>query len=389
MDTTPVIVEAVRTTSGKGKIGGELSGVHAATLLATVLDELVTRAGVGPAVVDDVIAGCVTQGGEQGGNVARSAILAAGFPEQVPGTTVDRQCGSSQQAVHFAAQGVAAGAYDVAIACGVELMSRTPMFSQYADSDPYGPQVAERYAPGLVQQGVSAELLARDYGFTRGELDAYAAESHRRAAATWDEGGFDREVISVNGSVRDETVRAGTTVERLAQLPVAFADPGAEARFGPLDWKVTAGNASPYTDGASGVLIMSADAARRLGVRPRAAFRAFAVVGDDPLRMLRGVVPATEAALKRGGLSVGDIDTYEVNEAFAPVPMLWARDLGVDHDRLNPRGGAIALGHPLGASGTRLMTTLLHELEDTDKTLGLQTMCEAGGMANATIIERL
>jgi acetyl-CoA acyltransferase len=389
VDTTPVIVEAVRTTSGKGKLGGGLSGVHAADLLAAVLQQLVARTGIDAGNVDDVIAGCVTQGGEQGGNIARSAVLAAGFPEHVPGTSVDRQCGSSQQAVHFAAQGVAAGAYDVVIACGVELMSRTPMFSQYGKKDPYGPGVATRYRPGLVQQGLSAELLCRDYGFARADLDAFAAESHRRAAATWDAGGFDRETIAVNGATRDETVRPGTTIERLAQLPPAFRDPGAEQRFGPIDWMITAGNASPYTDGASGLLIMSMDAAKRLGLRPRAKFKAFSVVGDDPIRMLRGVVPATESVLKRARMAPADIDYFEVNEAFAPVPMLWARDIGVEGERLNPRGGAIALGHPLGASGTRLMTTLLHELEDGDKTFGLQTMCEAGGMANATIIERV
>lgn len=389
MDTTPVIVEAVRTTSGKGKKGGGLSDVHAADLLGAVLTELLDRVSLDAGRVDDVIAGCVTQGGEQAGNVARSAVLAAGFPEHVPGTTVDRQCGSSQQAVHFAAQGVAAGAYDVVIACGVELMSRTPMFSQYGEHDPHGPRVAERYSPGLVQQGVSAELLTRDAGFTRLQLDEYAAESHRRAAAAWAAGEFDREVVRMNERDRDETVREGTSTERLAQLPVAFKDPAVEQRFGPIDWKITAGNASPYTDGASGVLIMSLEASRRFGLRPRARFRSFSVVGDDPVRMLRAILPATELALKRSGMSLRDIDTFEVNEAFASVPMLWAKELDVDHDRLNPRGGAIALGHPLGASGTRLLTTLLHQLEDNDETLGLQTMCEAGGMANATIIERV
>ncbi|WP_432937299.1 thiolase family protein [Kribbella sp. CA-253562] len=389
MDTTPVIVEAVRTTSGKGKPGGALSDRHAADLLADVLTELVNRSGVDPGAVDDVIAGCVTQGGEQAGNIARSAVLAAGFPEHVPGTTVDRQCGSSQQAVHFAAQGIAAGAYDVVIAGGVELMSRTPMFSQYGDHDPYGPRVAARYSPGLIQQGLSAELLAREYGFSRLELDEFAAESHRRAALTWEQGGFARETISPGGGRGDETVRAGTTVEKLATLPPAFADPSVLQRFGALDWKVTAGNSSPYTDGASGILLMSRSAAERFGLRPRARFLGYAVVGDDPVRMLRGIVPATKKVLDRARLAVSDIDSFEVNEAFAVVPMLWARELKVDHDRLNPRGGAIALGHPLGASGTRLMTTLLHELEDSGKTLGLQTMCEAGGTANATVIERL
>lgn len=388
--TTPVIVEAVRTTSGKGKAGGTLSHLHAADLLADVISGLIVRAGIDPVLVDDVIAGCVTQGGEQGGNIARTAVLAAGFPETVPGTTVDRQCGSSLQAVSFAAAGIAAGLYDIVVACGVELMSRTPMFSQYTDHDPFGPRVAARYAPGLVEQGISAELLARDYGFTREELDAYAVESHRRAAYTWAEGGFDREILDLGGKgLWDATIRAETTREKLSRLEPAFADASVAERFGPIDWKITAGNASPYTDGASAVLLMSGAAAERLGLRARARFRSMAVIGDDPVRMLRGVVPATELALKKAGMSTADIDTFEVNEAFAPVPMLWARDLDVDQDRLNPRGGAISLGHPLGASGTRLLTTLLHELEDRDKTLGLQTMCEAGGMANATIIERL
>jgi acetyl-CoA acyltransferase len=389
MDNIPVIVEAVRTPSGKGKVGGALSGHHAADLLASVLSELLERTGLPPANVDDVIAGCVTQGGEQGGNVARSAVLAANFPEHVPGTTVDRQCGSSQQAVHFAAQGIAAGAYDVAIACGVELMSRTPMFSQYGIHDPYGPQVRARYSPGLVQQGISAELLSREYGYTRDELDTFAAESHRRAAEAAASGAFDREILPIAGVDTDETVRPGTTPERLGQLPVAFRDPAVEERFGPIDWKVTAGNASPFTDGAAGVLIMSRAAADRYGLRPRARFRSFSVIGDDPVRMLRAIVPATQQALDRAGMSIADIDSFEVNEAFAPVPLLWADELKVDRERLNPRGGAIALGHPLGASGTRLMTTLLHQLEDNDQTLGLQTMCEAGGMANATIIERI
>jgi acetyl-CoA acyltransferase len=387
--TTPVLVEAVRTVHGKGRAGGALAHVHAADLLAGVPTELVSRAGIDPGRVDDVIAGCVTQGGEQGGNIARCAVLAAGFPEQVPGTTVDRQCGSSQQALHFAAQGVAAGAYDVAIACGAELMSRTPMFSQYGPHDPWGPEVTKRYFPGLVPQGVSAELLAREYGLERAELDRYALESHRRAADTWRSGGFDRETVEMNGTDVDETVRGSTTLQQLAGLPAVFEDPAIESRFGPVDWKITAGNSSPLTDGASAVLIMSESTAESLGVRPRARFRSFAVAGDDPVRTLRAVVPATRTALERARLGTRDIDTFEVNEAFAPVPMLWSRELNVDDGRVNPRGGAIAIGHPLGASGTRLITTLIHELEDNDKSLGLVTMCEAGGMANATVIERL
>ncbi|MGW4202721.1 thiolase family protein [Streptomyces sp. NPDC004726] len=388
-DSEPVIVEAVRTTSGRGKPGGAWSHEHPVDLLATVLTEVVDRAGIDPGVVDDVIAGCVTQGAEQAGNVARSAVLAAGFPQHVPGTTVDRQCGSSQQAIHFAAQGIAAGSYDVAIACGVEMMSRVPMFSQYRGLDPYGPRVQQRFAPGLVPQGIAAELLVRDHGFTRAELDGLAVESHRRAAATWDSGGFDREVVVGSGPARDETVRDKSNPDGMAQLAPVFVEDEADRRFGGLDWSVTAGNSSPLSDGAAAVLLMSRAAAERLGCRPRAAFRSFAVVGDNPVTMLDAVVPATHAALRRAALAPSDIDSFEVNEAFAVVPLLWRRSLGIDPDRVNPRGGAIALGHPLGASGARLMTTLLHTLEDQDLTFGLQTMCEAGGMANATIIERV
>ncbi|MGW6458486.1 thiolase family protein [Streptomyces sp. NPDC055078] len=388
-DSEPVIVEAVRTTTGRGKPGGARSHEHPVDLLATVLTEVVDRAGIDPGVVDDVIAGCVTQGTEQAANVARSAVLAAGFPQHVPGTTVDRQCGSSQQAIHFAAQGIAARAYDVAIACGVEMMSRVPMFSQYGGLDPYGPRVRQRYAPGLVPQGIAAELLVRDHGFTRAELDSLAVESHRRAAATWESGGFDREVVAGSGPVRDETVRAESHPGGLAKLSPVFTEEGADRRFGGLDWSVTAGNSSPLSDGAAAVLLMSRAAADRLGCRPRAAFRSFAVVGHDPVTMLDAVVPATRAALRRAALTPSDIDSFEVNEAFAVVPLLWQRSLGIGPDRVNPRGGAIALGHPLGASGARLMTTLLHTLEDRDLTFGLQTMCEAGGMANATVIERV
>jgi acetyl-CoA acyltransferase len=389
MANSSFIVDAVRTVSGKGKRGGHLSGMHAVDLLGSTLRELVTRAGIEPGDVDDVIAGCVTQGGEQGGNIARNAVLSAGFPDTVPGTTVDRQCGSSQQALHFAAQGIAAGAYDIAIACGVEMMSRTPMFSQYQGQDTYGPTVQARYAPGLVAQGLSAEMLAVEYGLSRQALDAFAAESHRRAAQTWAEGGFDREVFRDHTGVEDETVRGGTTTAKLATLPPAFADEEAGRRFGIDEWRVTAGNSSPFTDGASAVLLMSQAAMDRYGLRPRASFRSFAVLGDDPVRMLRGVVPTTQLALKRAGLVADDVDLFEVNEAFATVPLLWMRDLQVDADRVNPRGGAIALGHPLGSSGTRVATTLLHAMEDKDKTLGLQVICEGGGMANAMVIERV
>lgn len=387
MEPQAVIVGAVRTPSGRGRLDGQLASMHPADLLAATLRELLKRTEVDPGSVDDVLAGCVTQGGEQGGNIARSAALAAGLPVTVPGTTIDRQCGSSQQALHFAAQAVMSGVQDVVVAAGIEMMSRVPMFSQYGGRDPYGRGLADRFPPGMIQQGLAGELLARDACLRRDELDAFAAESHRRAMAAWDAGAFDREVIGSLG--RDETVRPSTTADQLAALAPAFSDETAVARFGPIDWRLTAGNSSPLTDGAAAVLVMSPAAAASQGLRPRARLRSFAVVGDDPVLMLRAVVPATQKALRSAGLKARDVETYEVNEAFAPVPLFWQRELDVDEHRLNPRGGAIALGHPLGASGARLVTTLLHELEDADKTMGLVTMCEAGGMANATVLERV
>jgi acetyl-CoA acyltransferase len=390
---TAVIVDAVRTPAGKGKAGGALSGVHPVDLLATALAALVERNDLDPGVVDDVIAGCVSQAGEQAVNIARNAALAAGFPERVPGTTVDRQCGSSQQAAHFAAQGVIAGAYDVVVACGVESMSRAPMLSPLIGRDPYGLALAARYPGGLVAQGISAELVAARWGLSRRELDEYAVRSHRRAAEAAASGAFKSEVVPVQtgGGVvdTDETVRGGSTVEQLGGLRPSFVDEDAARRFPEIGWRVTAGNSSPLTDGASAVLIMSEARAVQLGLRPRARFHSFAVVGDDPVEMLTGVVPATAKVLDRGGLSVDDISAFEVNEAFACVPLAWQREVGVDDERLNVRGGAIALGHPLGASGTRLLTTLLGVLEDSGGRYGLQTMCEGGGMANATVIARL
>ncbi|MEW2395642.1 thiolase family protein [Streptomyces sp. NPDC046862] len=383
-----VIVDVVRTPSGKGKPGGALSGTHPVELLATVLSALLRRNKLDPDLVDDVIAGCVGQNGEQSLNIARNAVLAAGLPETVPATTVDRQCGSSQQAAHFAAQGVLAGAYDIAIACGVESMSRVPMFSAVQGSNPYAP-LASRYPDGLIQQGVSAELIAARWKIDRQELDAFAARSHRLAAATAASGGFDGEVVPVGGHETDETVRPTTTPQALAGLKPAFLDDATGRRFPEIDWRVTAGNSSPFTDGASAALIMSEDKAAALGLRPRARFHSFAVTGSDPLLMLTGVIPATVRVLERAGLAIDDIDAFEVNEAFAAVPLVWQRETGADPDRVNPRGGAIALGHPLGASGTRLLTTLVNHLEATGGRYGLQTMCEGGGMANATIIERL
>ncbi|MFF3567785.1 acetyl-CoA C-acyltransferase [Nocardia jiangxiensis] len=391
--TTAVIVDAIRTPSGKGKPGGQLSGIHPAALLSQVLTALVERNGIDPGIVDDVLGGCVGQVGEQAVNVTRSAVLGAGFPEHVPATTIDRQCGSSQQAAHFGAQGVIAGAYDVVIACGVESMSRIPMGTALMGADPYGPSVAARYPDGLVGQGISAELLAAKWKLDRDTLDEFSARSHARAATTAAAGGFDNEVVpvDVDGVVRrsDETVRPATTAAGLAALKPSFRDEVLHKRFPQIDWKITPGNSSPLTDGASAVLIMSEAKAGALGLQPKAWFHTFAVSGSNPLLMLDGVIPSTKRALERSGLSLDDLDAYEVNEAFAPVPLLWQREFGADPDRLNPRGGAIALGHPLGASGTRLLTTLVHHLQATGGRYGLQTMCEGGGMANATIIERI
>jgi acetyl-CoA acyltransferase len=391
--TTAVLVDAVRTPSGKGKPGGALSGIHPADLLATTIAALVERTGIDPGLVDDVIVGCVGQAGDQALNVARTATLTAGLPEHVPATTVDRQCGSSQQAVHFAAQGIIAGAYDVVIAGGVESMSRVPMSSAAGDGDPYGPLRA-RYPEGLPHQGIGAELIAARWKLDREELDEFSARSHQRAANTAAAGGFQREVVPVvrpDGTVHtiDETVRPGTTAEALAGLPSAFRDDAFSSRFPEIGWRITPGNSSPLTDGASAVLIMTEDKALALGLEPRARFHTFAVTGSDPLVMLDGIIPATRKVLERAGLSIEDIDAFEVNEAFAPVPLAWAREFNVDQDKLNPAGGAIALGHPLGSSGTRLLGTLLGHLERTGGRYGLQTMCEGGGMANATIIERL
>jgi acetyl-CoA acyltransferase len=388
---TAVIVDAVRTPAGKGKPGGALSGVHPTDLLAGTIEALLERTGLDPALVEDVIAGCAQQVGEQSGNIARHATLAAGLPEAVPATTINRQCGSSQQAAAFAAQGVMAGGYDVVIAAGVESMSSVPLGSSRPAST--GRRNAVRYPDGLVHQGISAELVAARWKLDRDELDAYSAQSHQRAAATAAAGGFDGELIPVATEAglvtADETVRASTTAATLAALRPSFRTEEMAARFPEIGWMITPGNSSPLTDGASAVLIMSEEAASRLGMAPRARFHAFSVTGDDPLLMLTGPIPATRKVLARSGLSLDDIDAYEVNEAFAPVPLAWAAEFGADPARLNPRGGAIALGHPLGSSGTRLLTTLLNHLEQTGGRYGLQTMCEAGGMANATIIERL
>jgi len=392
--SAPVIVEAVRTPMGKGKEGGALSSVHAVDLLATTLRAVVDRTGIDPGSVDDVLVGCVSQAGEQSATPGRQALLAAGFPEHVPSVSIERKCGSGQQAVDFAVQGVAAGAYDLVIAAGVESMSRVPMGSARMGADPFGPGVRARY-PRLVSQGLAAELVAQKWGLSRADLDEYSARSHARAAAVADAGGFDAEIISVttpDGTVvtRDETIRRGTTAEKLAGLKAAFENDANRALLPEIDeWMITAGNSSQITDGAGAILVTSEETARALGLRPRARILASAVVGDDPTLMLTGPIPATHKVLAKAGLSISDIDAIEVNEAFAPVPLAWQAEFGVAEDRLNPCGGAVALGHPLGASGVRLMTTLLHHLERTGGRYGLQTMCEAGGMANAAIIERL
>lgn len=388
-----VIVDVVRTPSGRGKPGGALSAVHPVDLAAGVLRSLLERNGLQSRQVDDVLMGCVSQIGDQSMNIARQAVLAAGFDETVPAATIDRQCGSSQQAAHFAAQGVIAGAYDIVIAAGVESMSRVPLGSSRAGGS-LAEGLARRYPEGLVNQGVSAELIAQKWDLDRGRLDAYAAESHRRAADAWSRGAFDSQVLPVlaggaDAVAFDETVRPGTTAEGLAGLAPAFRTDALAERFPDLDWRITAGTSSPLTDAASAVLIMSEERAVALGLTPRARFHAFAVVGDDPMLMLTGPIPATRRILDRTGLSIDDLDAYEVNEAFASVPLAWQRELGADPARLNPWGGAIALGHAVGASGTRLLGTLVSYLEATGGRYGLQTMCEGGGMANATVIERL
>ena len=384
-----VIIDAVRTPGGKRN--GQLSGWHPAALAAHVLKAIAERNNLDPSQVDDVVMGCVMQAGPQALNIARNAILAAGWPESVPGTTVDRQCGSSQQAMHFAAQGVMSGAYDVAIAAGVEVMSKVPMGASVVKGMdfPFPAEMNERYKDtGLPPQGIGADMIADEYGLTREDLDAFGALSQQRAEQATKDGKFKNEIIPVpytdedgNEQVmsQDEGIRPGTTPEKLGGLRPAFKDDG----------KITAGNSSQISDGASAVLIMSAEKARELGLTPRAKFHSFALAGTDPVTMLKGPIPATEKILKRSGLQIEDIDRFEVNEAFASVVLAWQKECGADMDRVNVNGGAIALGHPLGCSGTKLMSTLLNELEHADGKYGMQVMCEGGGMANATIIEKL
>ncbi len=383
-----VIVEAVRTAIGRRN--GRLKDWHPVDLQAQVLAALVQRTGLDPALVDDVIIGCVSQVGEQSLNVGRNAVLAAGFPESVPGTTVDRQCGSSQQAIHFAAQGVISGAYDIAIASGVEVMTRVPMGSSYAQGPgaPFGSQMIHRYDNKLVHQGISADMIAHKWELSRENLDAFSLESHRRAAQATAEGRFSSQIVPItikneDGSSsifdRDEGIRADTSLEKLASLKPAFKPDGL----------ITAGNSSQISDGAAAVLIMERGTAERLGLRPRARFVSFSVAGDNPIFMLTAPIPATAKVLARAGLTLDQIDLVEINEAFASVVLAWQHETGADLRRVNVNGGAVAVGHPLGASGARLTTVLLHELERSGGRYGLQTICEGGGMANGMIIERI
>jgi acetyl-CoA acyltransferase len=371
-----VVVEAVRTPVGRRN--GAYAGTHPAELAAAVLTALVERTGIDPARVDDVILGCVSAVGDQAANIARTAWLAAGLPEEVPATTIDRQCGSSQQAVHFAAQGVIAGAYDLVVAGGVENMTRVPLGCSTGDGAPYAP-LAARYGDRLVPQGVSAELIADKWSISREELDAYALASHQRAAAAQDAGWLDAHLVRVGPLERDEGVRRDTSAERLAGLKPAFRPDG----------RVTAGNSSQISDGASALLIAERAIAEALGLRPLARVAGFALAGADPIMMLTAVIPATVKLLERTGRTLADLDLIEVNEAFASVVLAWAREVGADLDRVNVNGGAIAIGHPLGASGTRVMADLIHELDRRGGATAMQVICEGGGMANATLLERV
>jgi acetyl-CoA acyltransferase len=379
-----VICAAVRTPVGKRN--GGLSGVHPVDLSAAVLDALVERTGIDPGVVEDVFWGCVSQVGEQTFNIARNVALAAGWPETVPGTTIDRQCGSSQQAVAFAAATVVSGQADVVVAGGVESMSRIPMGSTRGDGSlgkPLGPRYLERYGGVFPNQGIGAEMIAERWGFSRTQLDEFSLASHEKAAKAQAGGAFDEQIVPVTTpegiDTADEGIRPGGTLEKLASLKTPFKEDGV----------ITAGNASQISDGSAALLVTTSDKARELGLRPLARVHTTVMAADDPVIMLTAPIPATQKALQRSGLSIDDIGVFEVNEAFAPVPMAWLADIGADESRLNPNGGAIALGHPLGGSGARIMTTLLHHMQATGTRYGLQTMCEGGGMANATILELL
>jgi acetyl-CoA acetyltransferase family protein len=380
-----VIVEAVRTAVGKRN--GGLSGMHAADLSAVVLNELLERTGVDPAIIDDVIWGCVSQVGDQSSNIGRYAVLAAGWPESIPGTTVNRACGSSQQALDFAVHAVMSGQQDVVVAGGVEVMSRVPLGSARASGMPYGPKVLARYDDFSFNQGLSAEMIAKKWGLSRSRLDEYSAQSHERAAAAQDSGAFIEQIVPVfvDGAegpedavvAADEGVRRGTSVEKLAALKPAFA----------YDGVIHAGNSSQISDGAAALLVTTAEMALELGLTPVVRYRAGAVTGADPVLMLTGPIPATEKVLSKAGVALPEVGVFEVNEAFAPVPLAWLAETGADWRRMNPLGGAIALGHPLGASGAVLMTRMVHHMRDNGIRYGLQTMCEGGGTANATLVE--
>lgn len=375
-----VIVAAVRTPLGKRN--GGLSSIHAADLSAIVLNALVDRAGIDPALIDDVIWGCVSQIGDQSSNIGRYSVLAAGWPESIPGTTVNRACGSSQQALEFAVQGVMSGHHDIVVAGGVEVMSRVPLGAAKADGMPYGPQVRARYPDSSFNQGVSAELVAQKWGLSRTRVDEFSVLSHERAAAAQDSGAFDAQIIEVTNAdnqtvTADEGIRRGTTVEKLATLRPAFADDGV----------IHAGNSSQISDGAAALMVMTSDKAAELGCTPLVRYTAGAVCGSDPELMLTAPIPATEKVLQKAGVKLTEVGAFEVNEAFAPVPLAWLAETGADPELVNPLGGAIALGHPLGGSGAVLMTRMIHHMRDNNIRYGLQTMCEGGGTANATLVE--
>ena len=385
-----VIIDVVRSPFGKGREGGLLASVHPADLYAQVLSELIHRTDVDPHLIEDVISGCVIQVGEQSGNIGRQAALAAGLPETTAAVTLDRKCGSAQQAMDFAAQGVIAGAYDAVIAGGVEMMSTVPMKANRMGKDNEGSMFHSRYPEGMIRQGISAELIAARWNLSREDLDKFSLRSHKRAASDVRRV---NDMVTIDGpsrvDLKDESLRANTTIDKLASLAPAFIDELAYKRFPEISWSVTAGSSSPVSDGASAMLIMEEKLAVSLNLKPRAAISHFAVVGDDPIMMLTAIIPATQKLLKRAGLNLRDIDAYEVNEAFASVPLAWQKELDTDPEKLNVYGGAIALGHPVGASGGRLIANLLRVLEDSGGRYGLVTMCESGGMANATLIERL
>jgi acetyl-CoA acyltransferase len=370
-----VIVEAVRTAVGKRN--GGLAGVHPADLSAVVLNELVTRAGLDPVLVDDVIWGCVSAVGDQSSNIGRYSVLAAGWPESVPGTTVNRACGSSQQALDFAVQAVMSGQQEIVVAGGVEVMSRVGLSAARGDGMPYGPRVLERYDRFSFNQGISAELIAQKWGLSRAQCDDFSGVSHERAAAAQEGGAFEAQIVPVGSVVLDEGIRRGTSAGTLAGLKPAFQEDGV----------IHAGNSSQISDGAAALLVTTPEKAAALGLTPLVRYRAGAVVGSDPVLMLTGPIPATEKVLRKAGLELGDIGAFEVNEAFAPIPLAWLAETGADPAKLNPLGGAIALGHPLGASGAVLATRLIHHLRSTGLRFGLQTMCEGGGTANATVFE--